>query len=84
MFFNSEEEVSSPVSRAITGPIAQRMDAVLVLEAGRMNGDIVSARKGSGEFILSSAARRRMPVWSRRKARMPCLSSRIKSWRCIG
>lgn len=52
MFFNSEEEVSSPVSRAITSPIARRMDAVLVLEAGRMNGDIVSARKGSGDFSL--------------------------------
>jgi glutamate carboxypeptidase len=52
MFFSSDEEVSSPVSRAISGPIAQRMDTVLVLEAGRMNGDIVSARKGSGEFIV--------------------------------
>jgi glutamate carboxypeptidase len=52
MFFSSDEEVSSPVSSAISGPIAQRMDAVLVLEAGRMNGDIVSARKGSGEFHL--------------------------------
>ena len=52
MFFNSEEELSSPVSRAISSPLAERMDAVLVLEAGRMNGDIVSARKGSGEFIV--------------------------------
>jgi glutamate carboxypeptidase len=52
MFFNSEEEMSSPVSRAISSPLAEHMDAVLVLEAGRMNGDIVSARKGSGEFIV--------------------------------
>ncbi len=57
MFFNSEEEMSSPVSRTISGPIAQRMDAVLVLEAGRMNGDIVSARKGSGEFIVKVAGK---------------------------
>jgi glutamate carboxypeptidase len=52
MFFNSEEEVSSPVSRPISSALAQQVDAVLVLEAGRMNGDIVSARKGSGEFTL--------------------------------
>ena len=53
MFFNSEEEVSSPVSSAISGPLARRMDAVLVLEAGRMNGNIVSARKGSATFTLT-------------------------------
>jgi glutamate carboxypeptidase len=52
MFFTSEEEVSSPISRPISSALAQQVDAVLVLEAGRMNGDIVSARKGSGEFIL--------------------------------
>jgi glutamate carboxypeptidase len=52
MFFNSEEELSSPVSRPISSALAQQADAVLVLEAGRMNGDIVSARKGSGEFTV--------------------------------
>ncbi|MEP7200153.1 MAG: M20 family metallopeptidase, partial [Chloroflexota bacterium] len=49
-FFSSEEEVGSPVSRALYGPIARTMDAAFVLEAGRANGDIVSARKGAGLF----------------------------------
>jgi glutamate carboxypeptidase len=52
MFFTSDEEVSSPISRPISSTLAQQVDAVLVLESGRMNGDIVSARKGSGEFIV--------------------------------
>ena len=52
MFFTSEEEVSSPISRPFSSALAQQVDAVLVLEAGRMNGDIVSARKGSGEFTV--------------------------------
>lgn len=51
-FFNSEEEVSSPVSQSLYSPIAREMDAVLVLESARANGDIVSARKGSGEYTI--------------------------------
>jgi len=51
-FFNSDEEIGSPGSRPIYGPIAQGVDAALVLESARANGDIVSARKGSGEFTL--------------------------------
>ena len=51
-FFNSEEEVGSPVSRPEYAPLAQEVDAALVLEAGRANGNIVSARKGSGTFRL--------------------------------
>jgi glutamate carboxypeptidase len=51
-FFNSEEELGSPVSRQLYTPIAQKMDAVLVLEAARMNGDIVSARKGAGVYTV--------------------------------
>ncbi len=51
-FFNSDEEIGSPGSRPIYAPIARRMDAALVLESARANGDIVSARKGSGEFTL--------------------------------
>jgi glutamate carboxypeptidase len=49
-FFNSEEELGSPVSRSLYTPVAQQMDAVLVLESARMNGDIVSARKGAGVY----------------------------------
>lgn len=51
-FFNSDEEIGSPVSRTLYGPIAQTMDAALVFESARANGDIVSARKGSGEYTL--------------------------------
>ncbi|MFN8459524.1 MAG: M20 family metallopeptidase [Anaerolineae bacterium] len=49
-FFNSEEEMGSPVSRSLFTPLAQQMEAVLVLESARMNGDIVSARKGAGVY----------------------------------
>lgn len=52
-FFNSDEEIGSPASRALYGPVAKTMDAALVLEAARANGDIVSARKGSGEYTLT-------------------------------
>lgn len=51
-FLNSEEEVGSPVSQYLYGPIAKTMHAALVLEAARANGDIVSARKGVGNFRL--------------------------------
>lgn len=51
-FFNSDEEIGSPASRSLYEPIARGRDAALVLESARANGDIVSARKGSGEFTL--------------------------------
>ncbi len=51
-FFNSEEEVGSPVSRTLYVPIARDADAAFVLEAARANGDIVSARKGAGLFHI--------------------------------
>lgn len=51
-FFNSEEEVGSPISQALYSPIAQTMDTVLVLEAARANGDVVSARKGVANYQL--------------------------------
>ena len=51
-FFNSEEEAGSPVSQSLYAPVAREMDAVLVLESARANGDIVSARKGSGEYTI--------------------------------
>ena len=51
-FFNSDEELGSPGSRPLYQPIVREMDAALVLESARANGDIVSARKGSGEFTV--------------------------------
>jgi glutamate carboxypeptidase len=56
-FFNSDEEVSSPVSKAAYLPEAQGVDAALVLEAGRPNGNIVSSRKGSGTYRLHVTGR---------------------------
>ena len=52
-FFNTDEEVGSPASRALYGPIVSKMDAALVLEAARANGDIVGARKGAGLYRIT-------------------------------
>lgn len=52
MFFNSEEEIGSPNSREIYSPYLHQMDAALVLEGARANGNIVSARKGVGQYTL--------------------------------
>jgi glutamate carboxypeptidase len=56
-FFNSDEEVSSPVSKSAYLPEAERVDAALVLESGRPNGNIVSSRKGSGTYRLHVTGR---------------------------
>jgi len=54
---NSDEEIGSPRSRALIAREARGRDAVLVLEPGRANGDIVSARKGSAHFDLHVTGR---------------------------
>jgi len=51
-FLNTDEEVDSPASRPLYLPIATKADAALVLESARMNGDIVSARKGDGNYHI--------------------------------
>src|SRR4030065_1113776 len=51
-FLNSDEEIDSPASRALYQPTAALADAALVLESARMNGDIVSARKGGGNYHI--------------------------------
>lgn len=58
-FINSEEEVGSPVSTPVYTKIArdEEIDAALVLESARANGDIVSARKGGGEFHIRVTGR---------------------------
>ena len=43
---NPDEEIGSPSSSAHIREVAADMDACLVLECARANGDIVSARKG--------------------------------------
>src|SRR5579864_248737 len=49
---NSDEEVGSPSSKALIQREARGRDAALVLEPGRENGDVVSARKGLASFDL--------------------------------
>jgi glutamate carboxypeptidase len=53
LFCNSEEEIGSPVARELYAPFARRADAALILEAGRENGAIVSARKGAGTYRVT-------------------------------
>jgi glutamate carboxypeptidase len=50
--FTSDEEVGAPSSRDFLLNMAEGMDAVLVLEAGRENGDIVDQRSGGGFYRL--------------------------------
>ena len=52
-FLNSDEEVDSPRSKQIYQPIASQVNAALVLEGARANGDIVSARKGCANYTLT-------------------------------
>jgi glutamate carboxypeptidase len=52
-FVNTDEEVDSPASRPLYQPLAAQMDAALVLEAARPNGDIVSARKGCSLYRIT-------------------------------
>ena len=54
---NSDEEVGSPASRHLTADFARQADAVLVLEPARANGDIVSARKGNGQYTITVQGR---------------------------
>lgn len=54
---NSDEEIGSPSSKGLIEREAQERDAVLVLECGRENGDIVSARKGIVHYELAVQGR---------------------------
>ena len=51
-FLNTDEEVGSPASHPLYQSTSLDADAALVLEAARMNGDIVSARKGGGKYRI--------------------------------
>jgi glutamate carboxypeptidase len=52
MIVNSEEEVGSPVSRDWMVALAKEYDAALVLEPGRANGNVVTGRKGGGDWDI--------------------------------
>lgn len=50
---NSDEEVGSPSSRALTEAIARQSDAVLVLEPGTgLEGKLKTSRKGVGDYMV--------------------------------
>jgi glutamate carboxypeptidase len=49
---NPDEEIGSPVSSPVIRREARDVDACLVLECARANGDIVSARKGTVDLHL--------------------------------
>jgi glutamate carboxypeptidase len=50
---NSDEEIGSPSSRALTEEAARRSDAVLVLEPGAgLDGKLKTSRKGVGDFTI--------------------------------
>jgi glutamate carboxypeptidase len=52
-----DEETDSRSSGALLRQLALEYDLGLVLEAGRENGDIVSARKGNGMFTIEVTGR---------------------------
>ncbi|HEX9124484.1 MAG TPA: M20 family metallopeptidase [Actinomycetota bacterium] len=54
---NPDEEIGSPFSRAHIQEAAGRADAALVLESGRENGDVVSARKGVSDYRIEITGR---------------------------
>jgi glutamate carboxypeptidase len=54
---NADEEIGSPASSLLIRAIAPEMDACFVLECARANGDIVSARKGTLDLVLTVSGR---------------------------
>jgi glutamate carboxypeptidase len=54
---NPDEEIGSPTSTPLIRRAAETADVCFVLEAARENGNIVSARKGIADFVVSIAGR---------------------------
>jgi len=54
---NPDEEIGSPFSRAYIAELAKEADVALVLESGRENGDVVSARKGVSDYTIEIVGR---------------------------
>jgi len=50
---NPDEEIGSPVSSPHIRRLAANVDACLVLECARANGDIVSSRKGTLDLVIT-------------------------------
>jgi glutamate carboxypeptidase len=54
---NPDEEIGSPFSRDAIAELAKEADVALVLESGRENGDVVSARKGVSDYRIEIVGR---------------------------
>ncbi len=54
---NPDEEIGSPVSTLHVRRVAAESDAAFVLECARANGDIVSARKGTVDYVVTITGR---------------------------
>jgi glutamate carboxypeptidase len=50
---NPDEEIGSPFSSAVIAELAPQSDVCFVLEGARENGDIVSARKGVADLVIT-------------------------------
>jgi glutamate carboxypeptidase len=49
---NPDEEIGSPFSKPVIRGLAQETDVCFVLEGGRENGNLVSARKGVADVVI--------------------------------
>src|SRR5450756_316400 len=54
---NPDEEIGSPVSTPHVRRVAAESDVAFVLECARANGDIVSARKGTVDYVVTITGR---------------------------
>lgn len=57
LVINADEEIGSPRSQSVIAEIVRGADAALVLEPGREDGSVVSARKGVGDFRVRAHGR---------------------------
>lgn len=57
LVFTPDEEVGSPASREILADVVRGADAALCLECARENGDLVGARKGVADVLVSIRGR---------------------------
>lgn len=57
LVLSPDEEIASPGSLEVMQRLAKGADVVLCLEAGRRNGDIVSARKGVADLRIDIVGR---------------------------
>ena len=54
---NPDEEIGSPASTPHVERVARASDVAFSLECARANGDIVSSRKGTGDYVITMNGR---------------------------